>query len=152
MENQSNITTYMVDLDRIRSYIRQLMAENHVTVAKLAEKTGIAKGTLDNFFDGSTKAPTFDKVCTLIIVLGGSVDEAIGIAKKEEQQKNQIVGLEHITAAHKEVVDSKREIISELKAELIEERRKSAAISKWQVAVAIESVIFTAAIMLLMLH
>lgn len=142
METAQNVPNYMVDLDRVRSYIRQLMAENRVTTAKLAEKTAISKGTLDNFFDGSTKAPTFDKVCTIIIMLGGSIDEALGISKKEEeQQKLQMVGIEHITAAHSESIATKNEVIADLRAELAHERRKHMTVAKWQIAVSIESVV-----------
>ena len=79
MTDMQNVPQYAVDLDQIRAYIRSLMAERKMTVAKLADKTGITKGTLDNFFDGTTKAPSFDKVCTMIIALDGSVDEALGI-------------------------------------------------------------------------
>ena len=131
----------MVDLDRVRSYIRQLMAENKVTTAKLAEKTAISKGTLDNFFDGSTKAPTFDKVCTIIILLGGSIDEALGLTRKEEEQKLQMVGIEHITAAHTETLSTKNEVIADLRTDLANERRKLMSIAKWQIAVSIESVV-----------
>lgn len=150
MENSQNATTYMVDLDRVRSYIRHLMAENRVTTAKLAEKTAISKGTLDNFFDGSTKAPTFDKVCTIVIVLGGSIDEALGITKQDEKvETQQIIGLEHINAAHSQVIAMQSSLITDLKKDLAEERRKSASISKWQIAVAVEAVIFAAVTLLL---
>ena len=141
METAQNVPNYMVDLDRVRSYIRQLMAENKVTTAKLAEKTAISKGTLDNFFDGSTKAPTFDKVCTIIIMLGGSIDEALGLTRKEEEQKLQMVGIEHITAAHSETLSTKNEVIADLRTDLANERRKMMAIAKWQIAVSIESVV-----------
>lgn len=141
METAQNVPNYMVDLDRVRSYIRQLMAENRVTTAKLAEKTAISKGTLDNFFDGSTKAPTFDKVCTIIIMLGGSIDEALGLTRKEEEQKLQMVGIEHITAAHTETLSTKNEVIADLRTDLANERRKLMSIAKWQIAVSIESVV-----------
>ena len=90
MTDLQNVPTYMVDLDQIRAYIRALMAEKHITTAKLESITGISKGTLDNFFDGTTKAPSFDKVCTIIIKLGGSVDAAVGIAKAEQKIRYQL--------------------------------------------------------------
>ena len=47
MQDQQKTPTYMVDIDQIRAYIRALMAEKKVTVAKLAEITSITRGTLD---------------------------------------------------------------------------------------------------------
>ena len=124
MTDQLNPPTYMVDLDQIRAYIHAIMAEKRITVAKLAEITGIAKGTLDNFFDGSTKAPTFDKICTIIMKLDGSVDEALGISGKPRPAQPQM-DLTHLLNAHNETIAAKNETIAGLKDSLTASRAAS---------------------------
>lgn len=131
---------YSVNLDEIRAYIRSLLAEKHLTVAKLAEITGISKGTLDNFFDGSTKAPTFDKVCTIIVKLGGSVDQALGL-KQPIQSSTPQMDLTHLLAAHHETIEAKNETIAGLKQELAEERIKASKSLRWQKLFVTENII-----------
>lgn len=131
MTDLLNPPTYMVNLDSIRTYIRALMAEKRVTVAKLAEITGIAKGTLDNFFDGSTKAPTFDKVCTIIVKLGGSVDEALGISRQPRPAEPQ-TDLSHLLTAHRETIEAKNETIAGLRDSLATSRDLYASLAHTQ--------------------
>ena len=147
MTDQQNVPTYMVDLEKIRAYIRALMGEKKVTVAKLAEITGISKGTLDNFFDGSTKAPTFDKVCTIIVKLGGSVDEALGVARAE--QPHQTMDLAPIFEAHAQVLAAKDANLADLRAEvagisneLEHERSRVHQSAKWQKLFVAENILF----------
>ena len=147
MTDQQIMPTYMVDLDQIRAYIRSLMAERHVTVAKLAEITGISKGTLDNFFDGTTKAPTFDKICTIISKLGGSVDSAIGIARSE--RSNFTADLDPVSEAYEQIIAAKDEHIADLRAEvtglkdeLAIEQDHSKQAGKWQKLFVAENIIF----------
>lgn len=149
MQDQQKTPTYMVDIDQIRAYIRALMAEKKVTVAKLAEITSITRGTLDNFFDGTTKAPTFDKICTIIARLGGSVDEAIGF--KQASPGNAPHDIVHILNAHQEVVAAKNETISDLKAEvsdlkqeLSEERQSAHRAAHWQKMFVLENIVLAA--------
>lgn len=148
MTDLQTVPTYMVNLDQIRAYIRSLMAERKVTVAKLAEITGISKGTLDNFFDGTTKAPTFDKVCTIIAKLGGSVDAAIGIARAD-QPVAAPVDMTPILVAHTQVVAAKdahitdlRNEVVHLKGELTNEQNLSRQAGKWQKRFVAENLIF----------
>ena len=149
MQDHQNVPTYMVDIDQIRAYIRAIMAEKKVTVAKLAEITSITRGTLDNFFDGTTKAPTFDKICTIIAKLGGSVDEAIGL--KQDSLNNAPHDIVHILNAHQEVVAAKNETITDLKAEvsdlkqeLSEERQSFRRTAHWQKMFVLENIVLAA--------
>jgi transcriptional regulator with XRE-family HTH domain len=149
MQDQQKVPTYMVDIDQIRAYIRALMAEKKVTVAKLAEITNVTRGTLDNFFDGTTKAPTFDKVCTIIAKLGGSVDVAIGL--KREQTVHAQQDIAPILEAHREAMTAKNETIADLKSEvadlkqeLADERQSIRLVSKWQKLFVLENIALAA--------
>ena len=144
MTDLQNVPTYMVDLDQIRAYIRALMAEKHITTAKLESITGISKGTLDNFFDGTTKAPSFDKVCTIIIKLGGSVDAAVGIAKAEQRSNTADVSpvYTQLLAAKDEHIADLRAEVAGLKDELAIEQDHSKQAGKWQKLFVAENIIF----------
>lgn len=64
---QMPISTAMEDL---RQSVRAEMARQNVTAADVAEKAGIAKGTLDNFLSGSTLSPSYDRVFAIMEALG----------------------------------------------------------------------------------
>ena len=73
-----------VDLTRIRQYIQQKMDEKGITRNEMAKRSKVARGTVDHFFDGSTVSPAFDRVCLMIMAVGGSVDEALGMEREKE--------------------------------------------------------------------
>lgn len=141
MTDMQNVPQYAVDLDQIRAYIRSLMAERKMTVAKLADKTGITKGTLDNFFDGTTKAPSFDKVCTMIIALDGSVDEALGIWHPAPVLAAPAMDFTALSAAHQLEMEAKDDHITDLRNALAMERKKIKRMMWWQRLFLIENII-----------
>ena len=141
MTDQQNVPIYMVDLDQIRAYIRSLLAEKHVTIADLAHITGISKGTLENFFDGTTKAPTFDKVCTIIVKLGGSVDAALGMVRAE--QPHAASDLTYVIEANKQIIAAKDANLADLHEELEDTRARVKASAKWHKLFVAENILFT---------
>lgn len=72
-----------IDLDKVYLYCKRLQAQKSITNAEIAERTNIPKSTIDNFFYGTTRNPSFQTLCAIIVAMEGSVDEAIG-RKKEE--------------------------------------------------------------------
>lgn len=141
MNDPQTMPTFVVNYDEIRAYIRALMADKKISVAKLAEKTGIAKGTLDNFFDGTTKSPTFDKICILILALDGSVDEALGI-KPKTAQSHAGMDLSVLVASHNNTIKAKDEFIFDLRKALLEERKKNKRLMIWQKLLIAENILF----------
>lgn len=136
----SKMPIQSVNIDQVRAYIRSLMAEKNVTTAKLADISGIAKGTLDNFFDGTTKAPTFDKVAAIIIALDGSIDEAIGL-KQPAPAAQQPADLNALLASHQNTIDAKNEFITALQEALETERKKVKRFMRYQRLFIIENII-----------
>ena len=67
--------------DKIHEYIQNLREKKKATVLSIATATGIAKGTLDNFFAGNTKDPKFINIAAIVDYLGGSLDEMVGLKK-----------------------------------------------------------------------
>lgn len=75
----------MITPEQIHDYIQSLREKKKVTVQAIATETGIAKGTLDNFFAGTTKDPKFINIAMITRMLGGSLDEMIGISSQPAQ-------------------------------------------------------------------
>lgn len=140
MPTATNMPNQAVNMDQVRAYIRSLMAEKGITTAKLAEITGVAKGTLDNLFDGTTKAPTFDKVVTIIAALGGSVDEAIGL-KSPAKPAPAPTDLTNLMASNQQTLDAKDEFIFALQDALKTERKKIKRLMLYQRLLIIENIL-----------
>lgn len=131
MTNAEISLKYAVDFEKVREYIRTKMANaqpKRLTYADLAQKTQIPRGTIDNFFDGTTKRPSFDFVCALIWAADGSVDEAIGLkiitpsapaAPVPDHAVRDFASklVEELKDAHKTSLDAKEDLIDELKEE-----------------------------------
>lgn len=162
MTNTEFISEYAVYIDRVREYIRDKMANHHpkrITYADLAAKTGYARGTVDNFFDGTTKRPPFAMVCAFVWACGGSVDEAIGLvpppppAAPEKIPDSAVEHVaKHFTAelkeSHLQTLAAKDETIITLRAEIISLTNHINAHARWQKFFVGENVAFAVALLL----
>lgn len=131
-----------INLDEVRAYIRSKMAEQGVSTAELIRRTGIARGTLDNFFDGSTQCPSFDRVAAMILALGGSVDEALGVKKiaSKEQVEAMQEGRADMLAAHAETVGAKDEHIEDLRKRLEDVKAQNKRLLRWHRLFLVENI------------
>nr|DAQ30273.1 MAG TPA: Regulatory protein-modification, helix-turn-helix, transcriptional regulator, DNA [Caudoviricetes sp.] len=131
-----------INLDEVRAYIRSKMAEQGVCTAELIRRTGIARGTLDNFFDGSTQCPSFDRVAAMILALDGSVDEALGVKKiaSKEQVEAMRAGRADMLAAHAEMVGAKDEHIDDLHRRLEDVKAQNVRLLRWHRFFLIENI------------
>lgn len=59
-----------------------LFKKSNLTYQQLSDMTGISPSTLNRFFQGKVKNPSFYNVVSIIKALGGSVDELVGIHRK----------------------------------------------------------------------
>lgn len=161
MNSTEFISEYVVYIDRVREYIRDKMA-NHmpkrITYADLAAKTGYARGTIDNFFDGTTKRPPFEMVCAFVWACGGSVDEAIGLvpppppAGPEKIPDSAVEHVaKHFTAelkeSHLQTIVAKSETISNLQAESSALRVQITAVTRWLRLFVTENILFAVALL-----
>lgn len=131
-----------INLEEVRAYIRSKMAEQGVCTAELIRRTGIARGTLDNFFDGSTQCPSFDRVAAMILALGGSVDEALGVQKivSKEQVEAMQEGRTDMLAAHAETVGAKDDHIEDLHRRLEDVKAQNKRLLRWHRFFLIENI------------
>ena len=153
---------YAIDYDKLREYIRFKMANaqpKRLTVADLAAKTCIPRGTIDNFFDGTTKRPAFDFVCALIRAADGTIDEAIGLIapppppapEKIPDSAVQAVArqfTQELKETHLQTLAAKDETISTLRAESLDLRAQAAVYSRWQKFFVAENILFAATLLL----
>ena len=118
-----------------------------LTTADLAAKTGFARGTIDNFFDGTTKRPQFDLICNLLWAVDGSADEALGWSSAapapapasvpappvSEAIIRQVAKdmIDHLELSHTQTIASKNETIQELRDEASRLRSQNAALTRW---------------------
>ena len=152
---------YAIDYDKLREYIRFKMANaqpKRLTVADLAAKTFIPRGTIDNFFDGTTKRPAFDFVCALIRAAGGTIDEAIGlidpppppVPEKVPDSLVQTVARQfthELKETHLQTLAAKDETISTLRADLAAKQRSIDTQALWHRFFVAENVVFAVALL-----
>lgn len=162
MNSTEFISEYAVYIDKVREYIREKMA-NHspkrLTYADLAAKTGYARGTIDNFFDGTTKRPPFEMVCAIVRACGGSVDEAIGLVPPPAPPAPEKIpdsAVQHVARqfthelkeSHLQTIAAKDETIITLRGEIISLTNHINAHARWQKFFVGENVAFAVALLL----
>lgn len=121
-----------IDVESVRSAVRMEMTKQGISSAKLAEMTGIPKGTLDNFLDGTTASPAFDRVCAFVKALGLSLDELLGLRPPVHQDP--IIVPTDVTAiqeAHQQTIEAKDAHIEETHKEIERLRAYNARLTKW---------------------
>ena len=156
MINAEFAAALTLDYDHIREYLREKMASyqpKRLTVAELANKINYSKGTVDNFFDGTTKRPPFDMICLMIVAVGGSVDEAIGhkplpvIQVDKQASSGSLVHeiadryVADLKLSHKDAIDAKNETILELRNEVQRIRELNKKLSVYHRIFVIENVL-----------
>lgn len=67
----------------IHDYLRTLKDERKMTNHQLAELSGVPLSSVHRILSGQTDNPSFQAICDLVVALGGSLDEMVGIKSKE---------------------------------------------------------------------
>lgn len=63
-------------------YLRNLKDERKMTTQQLSEKSGVPTSSVHRIMSGQTDNPSFQAICDLVVALGGSLDEMVGIKAK----------------------------------------------------------------------
>lgn len=72
-------------------YLNKLKDERNLTLAQIADISGVPVATVQRIMSGSTENPAFQAVVDMIKALGGSVDEYAEIVKREEESQEKVV-------------------------------------------------------------
>ena len=132
-----------VDLTRIRQYIQQKMDEKGITRNEMAKRSKVARGTVDHFFDGSTVSPAFDRVCLMIMAVGGSVDEALGMEREKEYVMipSSGEGKAETVDAYERLIRAKNAHMQELEQQNKRLREENRRLTRWHRVFIIENVL-----------
>lgn len=111
--------TVRINMDAVLQYCKDLQGKTKLTTADIADRTNIPQSTIENFFYGTTKSPGFQNMVAIILALGGSVDEALGINLHHRLGEPVKVSLDleksNLDRAHEQTLQAKDENIETLK-------------------------------------
>lgn len=98
----------------LSEYLNRLKDERNLTLAQIADISGVPAGTVQRIMSGSTENPAFQAVVEVIKALGGSVDEYAGITKAEPAGKRDTVFEDKIIGIYTKVIKDKNRKIAVL--------------------------------------
>ena len=105
-------------IDRLRA----LKEERGYTNAEIAQLSGISVGTVTRMFNGTTEEPLFSNYAKVVIALGGSLDEIIGLKQAEAPPVDAHIG--NTLVSYAELIKEKDERLKEKDSmiEMLKER------------------------------
>lgn len=80
--DQTDTNEAEIDRKACGTYVRELARRRGVTIAALAEKTGLSVDVVNNFVYGRTAEPKLLNVAAVVRALDGSMDEMLGITRQ----------------------------------------------------------------------
>ena len=67
------------------SYLKELKKTRNLTVAEIAELSKIPASTISRIFSGNTMNASFETISPIVIAMGGSLDEMVGLKSPDEE-------------------------------------------------------------------
>lgn len=65
--------------------LRKLKDEKNMTSQEISAASGVPASTVSRILSGQTDNPSFQNICDMVIAMGGSIDQLVGIASKSEK-------------------------------------------------------------------
>lgn len=69
--------------------LKALKDKRNLTNQQLSDLSGIPIGTINRIMAGQTDNPSFQTVCDMVIAMGGSLDELVGIASSSGEDERE---------------------------------------------------------------
>lgn len=91
--------------------LRELKKEKALTNEEIAELADIPENTVARILSGGTQNPQFENVVRIVIALGGSVDQLLGIADKNDEPMPSRV--ESVMTSYAELLKEKDKLLEE---------------------------------------
>lgn len=88
--------------------LKELKESSKMTAQQIADITKIPVSTVNRILSGYTESPSFSNVCDIIIAMGGSVDEVIGIASSSEEPSEISVKPDRTIELYKRIIQEYR--------------------------------------------
>lgn len=88
--------------------LKELKESSKMTAQQIADVTKIPVSTVNRILSGYTESPSFSNVCDIIVAMGGSVDEVIGIASSSEEPSEISVKPDRTIELYKRIIQEYR--------------------------------------------
>lgn len=88
--------------------LKELKESSKMTAQQIADITKIPVSTVNRILSGYTESPSFSNVCDIIIAMGGSVDEVIGIVSSSEESSEISVKTDRTIELYKRIIQEYR--------------------------------------------
>lgn len=99
-------------------YLKELKERTKLTSAEIATLSNIPLATISRVFNGSTDNPTFETISKIVIAMGGSIDEMIGIKIPDEVPMTPQV--DYTITAYADLLNEKDKLINAKDARISE--------------------------------
>lgn len=91
----------------ISTELKRLKDKRKLTNQQLSDLSGVPIGTINRIMAGQTDNPSFQTVCDMVMAMGGSLDELVGIKTEEtpaekKQANREIIALYEAILASKD--------------------------------------------------
>ena len=85
LKNDETLTSFVTPekQKQIHANVQRLFNASGMSIQRLSDVTYISESTLTRYFSGKTKDPHFYTLCTIILALGGDVNEVLGLTPKD---------------------------------------------------------------------
>lgn len=77
----------------IQTYLNTLKNQGNFTFEQISKLSGVSESTVKNIFSGKTENPGLESIAPIVKAMGGSLDAAYSIGKKEDIEANSIISL-----------------------------------------------------------
>ncbi len=89
--------------------LKELKAAKNMTVQQISDLSGVPASTVSRIFSGQTDNPTFQNISDIVVAMGGSMDEIIGIAQAPKEHKEYDAQTLLLQSYHKRIEDKEAE-------------------------------------------
>lgn len=95
------------DKTMISNQLKLLKERRKLTNQQVSDLSGVPIGTINRILAGQTDNPSFQTVCDIVMAMGGSLDELVGI-KEETPQEKKLAGKEIIQLYESMLADKEK--------------------------------------------
>lgn len=92
-------------------YLKELKASRNLTSQEIATLSNIPLATVSRVLSGTTDNPTFDTISKMVVAMGGSIDEMIGIKIPDDVPMTPQV--DHTITMYADLLNEKDKLIAE---------------------------------------
>ena len=98
-------------LQNLSYNLKDLKEKSGLTTLQISELSGVPESTVKRILSGATDNPSFSNVADIVLALGGSLDELVGIKVPEDGKGNISVTRELIESYKRLASDKDRQIL-----------------------------------------